>query len=137
MQSSLFYLGSLEDDHIVKLCQQITSRADLMELGVNVLRLPGYTVDSAITDNRNSIQEAAHKVLSTWLVRQANKTEAYRSLVTSLRRSNMTLLGNQLVEWVQGHAQISTHRHDLLGTYTICQTKDTSSIHSLYKSPCL
>ena len=63
-----------------------------MKLGVDVLKLPDCKIKSALYDHRDSINSAAHEVLSEWRVQQENPYKAYNLLMSSLAQHNMSYL---------------------------------------------
>ena len=75
--------GTLQDDHIWNLAKSVTSKQQLRDLALNVLKIPGYTLDSALYNERE-IQDAAQKVVQTWYQGQNNRQEAYRELYPAL-----------------------------------------------------
>ena len=72
-------LGSLEDTHLWELAQRITSEQELRDLGLKILRLPGYKVKSALY-NKRDIELAAYETLETWMENQINRKKTYRNL---------------------------------------------------------
>ena len=91
---------SLTDVHILDLSERVTSRRELMNLGIKVLRQRDFKIKSAIT-NAREIQDAAYDVLSAWFLQQNNRGEAYTSLYTGLRENRMNQLAGELKQWVQ------------------------------------
>ena len=63
-----------------------------MKLGVDVLKLPDFKIKSALYDHRDSINSAAHEVLSKWRVQQENPYKSYNTLMSSLAQHNMSYL---------------------------------------------
>ena len=59
-------------------------------------------VKAALYDHSNSIQAAAHKVISSWVQRQSNRQEAYSALHTGLKEVEMHQLAGELQLWVEG-----------------------------------
>ena len=97
----LYCLGSLEDEHIWKLAERITSEQQLKDLGLKVLQIRDFKIESALTDKRN-INPAAHRVLQTWVSGQNNPCEAYTNLVSGLRSNELNALAGELTKWVEG-----------------------------------
>ena len=62
---------SLEDTHVWELAKRITSEKKLRDLGLNILRLPRYLIDSALNNNK-TIELAAYETLETWREKQEN-----------------------------------------------------------------
>ena len=100
-------MDSLQDAHIWSLAKRITSKQYLQDLGLNILKSPGYTVDSALHDEKE-IQNAAHKVLKVWYQGQNNRQETYRNLYTALYSNGWKLLAGELKQWVEGTTEPST-----------------------------
>ena len=94
------------DSAILDLSRRITSEAELLDLGVNVLNLPEYTIDAALYDKKE-IQSAAHKVLRTWMKKQTNRQEAYTALYDGLRKAKLNQLALLLKQSVVGTAESS------------------------------
>ena len=90
--------ASLTDEHIVNLSQRITCQAELVNLGVKVLKLPKFVIDTAVY-NKKEIQDAAYEVLGTWLKKQNNREEAFSLLQTELQASEMNLLAAEMRQW--------------------------------------
>ena len=90
----------MEDAHLWELAQRITSTQDLLDLGLKVLKLPDYKVESALS-SKKEVELAAHRTLQIWIRKQTNRYEAYRTLVTSLKSCGMHQLAAQLMEWVE------------------------------------
>ena len=93
--------GTLQDAHIWSLAKLITSKQQLRDLALNILKLPANIVDSALHDEKE-IQNAAQKVLQTWYQGQNNRQEAYRKLYTALYNNGWRLLAGELQQWVEG-----------------------------------
>ena len=93
------------DSAILDLSKRITSEAELADLGVNVLKLPEYTIDAALYDKKE-IQSAVHKVLRTWMKQQTDEQEAYRILHADLKSCEM----KELVEDVTELGSLTTER---------------------------
>ena len=87
-----FFSTELGDPDILHLSERITNRDELMKLGVDVLKMPHFKIKSALYDHRDSINSAAHKVLSEWRVQQENPYKAYNTLMSSLAQHNMSYL---------------------------------------------
>ena len=96
----LYCLGSLEDEHIWKLAERITDEQQLIDLGLKVLKIPGFKIESALTDKK-SINLAAHVALETWARDQNNRCEAYTNLVSALRSNGFKDLAGKLTQWVE------------------------------------
>ena len=101
-QRNFLFVATLEDSHIMKLSQYITSEQDLRELGTNGLGVPERTIDTALTNYRTSINDAAYNILSTWRKQYQSSQEAYRNLQAGLKRARMNDLAAKLQSWVQG-----------------------------------
>ena len=91
----------MEDTHIWNLAKSITSKQQLRDLALNILKVTGKTVDSALYNERE-IQDAAQKVLQTWYDNQENRQEAYRNLYKALYSNGWKLLAGELKQWVEG-----------------------------------
>ena len=85
----------------MKVAQRITNKNELQNLGLKVLKIAGYNVDSALYDEKD-IQSSAHKVLKTWYQDQNNRQEAYRNLYTALYNYGWRLLAGELKQSVEG-----------------------------------
>ena len=73
-----------------------------MDLGIKVLHLPESKIKSALYDHDNSIQEATHELLSTWMKGQTSRQEAYTNLYSDLRKGEMKELAGLVKQWVEG-----------------------------------
>ena len=93
---------SLLDEHILELSRRITSGLELEDLGVKVLHLPEYKIKAAMYDNNDSIQSAAHELLSTWMQRQTNGQQAYINLYSALKKGQMEQLAGLVKRMVEG-----------------------------------
>ena len=100
-------LALLTISHILDLSQRITSQNDYLDLGVTVLQLPDYQVDSIWTNHKPSVNLAARELLQTWVKNQTNEHEAYTNLIASLRRCQMNQLAAELQQWVEGNVASS------------------------------
>ena len=99
-------MGTLEDGHIWNLAKSITDKQQLRDLALNILKVPGKNVDSALYNERE-IQDATQKVLQTWYQGQNNRQEAYRNLYTALYSNGWRLLAGELQHWVEGTKEVS------------------------------
>ena len=93
--------GSLEDEHIWELAQRIGDVHQLLDLGLKVLRIPGFKIQSALT-NKKDIELAAYQALMTWDSNQNNRCEAYTNLLSGLRSNGFKDLAGKLNQWVEG-----------------------------------
>ena len=89
----------LKDEHLVDLSLLIATTSDLRTLGIEGLKLPESTIQSALTDNPTDIQEAAYSVLSEWWKRQEDRVAAFNDLVATLKKCGMKK--SQLVAFTQ------------------------------------
>ena len=101
--------GSLEDSHILDLSKRITNGEELEELGIKALKLPEFIIKSALYNHSQSIQSAAHDVLSTWLKQQqGDRHTAYTTLRTALQKcDDLKSMAAELEIWVMGTVQES------------------------------
>ncbi len=74
---------------------------ELLELGLQVLKIPDYTVDASHTDN-TMIQTAAYRVIRAWRDQQRTGQEAYRMLYAGLQEDKWLKLASDLQMWVEG-----------------------------------
>ena len=81
--------------------KRVTNKDELRDLGLKVLKVPAYKVDSALY-NENEIQNAAYELLQIWYSDQRNEGEAYRNLYNQLVKNGRELLAGELKQWVQG-----------------------------------
>ena len=93
-------LDSLTDTHLWELAQRITSEQELRDLGLRVLHLPGYKVDSVL-QNKRDIELAAHEALKTWRKRWETPQEAYQNLYKGLCKLGWRWLAGELKNWVE------------------------------------
>ena len=91
----------LTDELLLNLSKRITDEEELMDIGVKVLRLPEYEIQSALHDKKD-IQPAAQKVFKSWLKKQENREKAFTAIRRSLQENGMNLLANVLSSSVQG-----------------------------------
>ena len=99
--NDFYCLGSLTDVHIWKLAERITNEQQLNDLGIKVLKIRDFKIQSALTDKK-SINLAAHRVLQTWVSGQNNRCDAYTNLVSGLRSNAFNALAGELTRWVEG-----------------------------------
>ena len=97
-----FLSDELDDSHVFELSRRITSESELVNLGINGLKLREYIIDAALFRHPKDIQDAAHDVLSEWVKRRANMVDAYQDLLTSLKHCKMNQLATDLRLLVQG-----------------------------------
>ena len=76
-----------------------------MDLGIKVLKLPDFKVQSILFDHKDSIQAAAYDMIRFWSQLQPNKHEAYIALHTGLKEANMNQLAGELQLWVEGSVE--------------------------------
>ena len=86
----------LDDSHVLELSRRITSETELLNLGINGLRLREYVIDAAMYRHPKEIQNAAHDVLTEWVKRQSNRVDAYHSLLKCLKQCEMNELARDL-----------------------------------------
>ena len=91
----------LKDEHIHLLSTRITNKGELSKLAYRGLKLEIEDVESALSNNPNDIQSAAHKVLRTWLQKQT-KITALGALHTALQECGMKGLSDELIKGVDG-----------------------------------
>ena len=96
--------AELEDAHVLELSKKFTNLQDLRTLGINGLNLPMETIDAALYDNRDRIQDMAYSVLSEWAKQQQTKSKAFANIIACLRKCQMIELANELRQWVEGEA---------------------------------
>ena len=96
--------AELEDSHILELSTRIISTQDLLNVGINGLNLPRHTIQSAVHNHKDSIQEAAYIVLTTWANQQETTAEAYINIIAGLKQCKMNQLATELRQWVEGAA---------------------------------
>ena len=85
----------------MELSQRITCESELIDLGVNVLNLPEYKIQSALYDKKE-IPSATHKLLTMWLQQQTNRHDAYNTLHFALKKAGDNMLAARLKQWVKG-----------------------------------
>ena len=100
--------GTLTDALIVELSDRISNKDKLRTFGINVLKIPEHTIESAVTNNPRSIQSAAYDVLSLWGKQQNNRQEAFSSLQAALGGSGLDDLADSLSRWVEN---LGNHLH--------------------------
>ena len=101
--TSFFFVVTLEDSHILKLSQYITSEQDLRELGTNALGVPERIIDTALHNHRNSsINGAAYNILSIWRKQYESSEKAFMDLQAGLRRAEKNELAALLRKWAGG-----------------------------------
>ena len=91
-----FLSDELDDAHVLELSRRITSESELLNLGINGLRLREYIIDAALFRHPKDIQDAAHYVLREWVKRQSNRVDAYHSLLKCLKQCEMNELARDL-----------------------------------------
>ena len=91
-----FLSGELDDSHVFELSRRITSESELLNLGINGLKLREYITDAAVYRHPKDIQDAAHDVLKEWVKRQSNRVDAYHSLLRCLKDCEMNELARDL-----------------------------------------
>ena len=89
----------MDDSHLWELAQRITTRQELLDLGLTVLGLPHHQVNSALTNNRD-VDLAAHHILQIWCKQYTSSLEAYTALYTSLKQCGKSQLAAQLQDLV-------------------------------------
>ena len=85
-----------------KLSTRITDRQELLNLGIIGLQLPRHIIQSALYNDRNSIQDAAFTVISDWVKQQKTRSEAYANITGCLQKCKMKQLATELRQWVEG-----------------------------------
>ena len=73
---------------MLEMCERVTSKKELRDLGSRVLNLPERTIQTALHDNR-TICDATYDVLSSWRKQHQRGQDAYYILYTGLRRCGM------------------------------------------------
>ena len=96
--------GKLGDDHVWMLAERITSKQDLLDLGLKVLHLPGFTIDSSLYNQRD-IELAANAALDLWRKNQRTPEEAYENLHQALLDNEWRNLAEELRFWVEGKTE--------------------------------
>ena len=88
----------LEDTNLVKLSQRLTDVAILETLAYRGLTLEHHEIESAIKNHPGKIQEAAYKIMSTWVSAQEDRVQAYINLKTALQECGLAFLMQVLEE---------------------------------------
>ena len=96
--------AELEDSHILELSKRITSKQELMNLGIKGLNLPRHTIQSAVYNNKDCIQDAAHAVISDWAQKHETKSMAYENIIASLQKCKMNQLASEMRQWAESAA---------------------------------
>ena len=73
-----------------------------MDLGIKVLKFPEFKIKAVLYDHSNSIQTAAHDVISSWEQLQSNRREAYTTLHEGLKEAKMHQRATEVQQWVEG-----------------------------------
>ena len=133
---------SLADSAVLDLSKRIISEAELVELGVNLLKLPEYTIQAALHDKKK-IQSATYELLRTWLHaqtdRQTDRREAYTVLNAALRAAGMHQLVGLLRQWVEGCQVASaemTPERTSISENSMSQTKRLKRLIEICHSIC-
>ena len=79
------------------LSKEITTRSDLLTLGLNGLKLSRSVIQTALTNHQGDINSAAHSVLQKWFQEYENGEDALTDLQSVLHKSGMSNLASQLV----------------------------------------
>ena len=69
---------------MLKLAQRITSEQKLQDIGLTVLKIPLYTIKTALYNKRDNINMAALDVLEKWRFNQPTSKVAYTKLCKEL-----------------------------------------------------
>ena len=93
---------SLQDDHIWNLAQRFKDESEILNLGLQVLKLRAYQVDSIWNKRKPDANLTARELLQKWLLQFENRTEAYMSLYDALTKNDMNQLAALLRKWVEG-----------------------------------
>ena len=96
--------AELEESHILELSRRITNKHELMNLGIKGLNLPRHTIQSAVYNNKDCIQDAAHAVISDWALQHKTKSLAYVDIIASLQKCKMNQLASEMRQWAEGAA---------------------------------
>ena len=97
-------LAELEDSHILELSKRISNKQELMNLGIKGLNLPRHTIQLAVYNNKDCIQDAAHAVLSEWALQHKTKSLAYVDIIASLQKCKMNQLASEMRKCTEGVA---------------------------------
>ena len=73
-----------------------------MNLGITGLGIRRHIIQSAVYNHKGSIQDAAHDVLSNWVLQFESEMEAYQNLVKGLHKCKMNQLAAEVRQWVEG-----------------------------------
>ena len=75
-----------------------------MDLGIKGLNLPSHTIQSAVYNNKDCIQEAARAVISDWALQYETKSMAYVSMIAGLQKCKMNQLASEMRQWAESAA---------------------------------
>ena len=103
-----------------------------MHLGINGLKFRRHTIQSAVHNHKDSIQEAAYTVLTTWANQQENVVKAYSNTVTALRKCKMNQLASELRQWVEGEAHTSQISEESMLKYTVVNIHFMENVLQIY-----
>ena len=79
-----------------KVSKWVTGTEKLKDLGLNVLKFENNVIQTALTNHRPNITNAAHDVLSKWRDQYYTQEEAYHSLYKGLKERKMNQWATQL-----------------------------------------
>ena len=92
----------LTDDHILELSKRISTKEQLMDFGIKVLKHRKDAITRALSDNQEKLQPATHELLSGWREKQSSQQKAYVTLHAGLKKCEMNQLAAELKRWVEG-----------------------------------
>ena len=94
---------SLQDDHIWNLAQRFKDESEILNLGLQVLKLREYQVDFIWNKRKPDANVVARELIQKWLLQFETRAEAYTSLHDALRKNDMNQLAALLRKWVEGN----------------------------------
>ena len=79
------------------LAKEITNSSQLRTLGLK-LKLGDSKIDTALTNHRYDINDAAYDVLRNWRDSQEDATEAYKEICKALKDAKQNLLISKVLQ---------------------------------------
>ena len=86
----------LEDEDLVKLSKVLPKYYGKLMTKLGLLNIE---IDTCLTNHDRSIEEAVHSMLTQWLLRQRNRSEAYIAIGEALRDVGLNLIAGEVLDF--------------------------------------
>ena len=78
--------------------ERLDNKTDIKRLGLK-LNVQTHIINATLSNNANSLTDAAHNILKDWFKRQNDRKSAYQVLGQALKVSQLNMIANDVLEY--------------------------------------